>query len=382
MPRPSSGHRRPTSQSLKMGKLLLVLATVLLCSAFVTAQVKPNEEIGRVTVQVPLLSNGKPVMSQDNELVEVARVVEVKPGKLTAEEVVVPLVKVRNMRAIRDTENPGVPNPGIPNPGMPNPGIPNRGMPNPGIENPGMPNPGIPNPGMPNPGIPNRGMPNPGIENPGMPNPGIPNPGMPNPGIPNRSMPNPGIENPGMPNPGIPNPGVPNPGIPNPGMPNPGIPNPGMPNPGIPNRGMPNPGIPNPGMPNPGIPNPGMPNPGIPVQTASSEVQPTVVAPANTTTEPGPIMIKGAKSCHQLLLASSAPAKPLPVQESCDQLCTKFELMPICAYNGVCIHEFPNQCVMDTFNCKHRDLAFRAVDEDICMMDLCARRCKEQDLKI
>ncbi|EDW19119.2 uncharacterized protein Dmoj_GI11699 [Drosophila mojavensis] len=311
---------------------IFYLFLVLLCSAFVTAQVKPNEEIGRVTVQVPLLSNGKPVMSQDNELVEVARVVEVKPGKLTAEEVVVPLVKVRNMRAIRDTENPGVPNPGIPNPGMPNPGIPNRGMPNPGIENPGMPNPGIPNPGMPNPGIPNRG--------------------------------------------------VPNPGIPNPGMPNPGIPNPGMPNPGIPNRGMPNPGIPNPGMPNPGIPNPGMPNPGIPVQTASSEVQPTVVAPANTTTEPGPIMIKGAKSCHQLLLASSAPAKPLPVQESCDQLCTKFELMPICAYNGVCIHEFPNQCVMDTFNCKHRDLAFRAVDEDICMMDLCARRCKEQDLKI
>ncbi|TDG45597.1 hypothetical protein AWZ03_007967 [Drosophila navojoa] len=247
-----------------MGKLLLVLATVLLCSAFVTAQVKPNEEIGRVTVQVPLLSNGKPVMSQDKELVEVARVVEVKPGKLTPEEVVVPLVKVRNMRAIRDTENPSKPNPGIPNPGMPNPGIPNRGMPNPGIETPGMPNPGIPNPGMPNPGIPNR----------------------------------------------------------------------------------------------------------------------AVVAPANTTTAPGPIMIKGAKSCHQLLLASSAPAKPLPVQENCDQLCTKFELMPICAYNGICIHEFPNQCVMDTFNCKHRDLEFRAVDEDICMMDLCARRCKEQDLKM
>ncbi|XP_030241323.1 uncharacterized protein LOC108652095 [Drosophila navojoa] len=312
MPRPSSGHRRPTSQSLKMGKLLLVLATVLLCSAFVTAQVKPNEEIGRVTVQVPLLSNGKPVMSQDKELVEVARVVEVKPGKLTPEEVVVPLVKVRNMRAIRDTENPSKPNPGIPNPGMPNPGIPNRGMPNPGIETPGMPNPGIPNPGMPNPGIPN----------------------------------------------------------------------PGMPNPGIPNRGMPNPGIETPGMPNPGIPNPGMPNPGIPLQPASSDVQPAVVAPANTTTAPGPIMIKGAKSCHQLLLASSAPAKPLPVQENCDQLCTKFELMPICAYNGICIHEFPNQCVMDTFNCKHRDLEFRAVDEDICMMDLCARRCKEQDLKM
>lgn len=249
---------------------------MLLCSVLVTAQVKPNTEIGRVTVQVPLLSNGKPVMSQDKELVEIAHVVEVKPGKVRPEEVVVPLVKVRNMRAIRDGENPGKPN---------------HGKPNPGIPMPGMPNPGIPNAGIPNSGIPNAG-----------------------------------------------------------------------------------------------IPNAGTPNLGIPVQTATSEVQPVVVAPPSTTSSPGPILIKGAKSCQQLLLASSAPVTPLPMPptpiESCDMLCTKFELMPICAYNGVCIHEFPNQCVMDTFNCKHRDLAFRAVDEDICMKNICSRRCKEEDLKM
>ncbi|KAH8405018.1 hypothetical protein KR222_004365, partial [Zaprionus bogoriensis] len=314
---------------------------VLLCT--VTAQVEPSPEIGRITVQVPLLTNGKPVVTKDEELLEVARVVEINTGKGTSEEVVVPTVKVRNTRAIVESVNKG----------MPNPGMPNRGIPN-----PGMPNPGIPNPGMPNRGIPNPGMPNRGIPNPGMPNRGIPNPGLPNRGIPN--------------------PGMPNPGIPNPGMPNRGIPNPGMPNPGIPNPGMPNRGIPNPGMPNRGIPNP-----------AASELQPVAALPPSTTTAPVELpKSSSSKNCHQLLLGGiglTVPPtiKPIPPQfEGCDQLCTKFELNPICAYNGICIHEFPNQCVMDTFNCKHRGVSFQAVDEDVCSSHLCARRCREDELEI
>ncbi|XP_023298734.1 uncharacterized protein LOC111681226 isoform X2 [Lucilia cuprina] len=40
--------------------------------------------------------------------------------------------------------------------------------------------------------------------------------------------------------------------------------------------------------------------------------------------------------------------------EPCDLLCTKFELDPICASNGVCLHEFPNQCTLEVYNCKHK----------------------------
>ncbi|XP_001985506.2 ejaculatory bulb-specific protein 1 [Drosophila grimshawi] len=303
-----------------MGKLLFILATVLLCYDCNAAQVMPTTEIGRVTVQVPLLVNGKPVVSKDMDQHEVASVVEVKPGKVMTEQVVVPptakvpLAKVRNMRAIVPTANHGMPNPGIPTPGMPNPGVPTPGMPNPGIETRGMPNPGILIPGMPNPGVPLTGMPNLGIETRGMPNPGIPLPGMPNPG-----------------------------------------------------------------MPIPGMPNPGMPSPDH--SSASSEVHP-VVAPAETTTSSTNRM--ASKNCHQLLLASVTtplPTPPTPV-EKCDELCTKLELNPICAYNGNCIHEFPNQCVMNAFNCKHRDVAFSAVDEDICQMGVCAHRCRADDLNM
>ncbi|XP_060655236.1 uncharacterized protein LOC132790639 [Drosophila nasuta] len=315
-----------------MFKLSFVLATVLLCSVIVTAQVKPNSEIGRVTVQVPLLVNGKPVITQDkvdDVKEEVARVVEVKPGKVsTTEQVVVPptvskpVAKVRKMRAIVETVNPGVPNPG-----KPNPGIPNRGLPNPGVPNPGMPNPGVPNPGMPNPGIPNRGLPNPGMPNPGMPNPGVPNPGMPNPGIPNR------------------------------------------------------------GLPNPGVPNPGKPNPGVPY-VAASEVEPVVVqAPVTTMTPIEMPKTVATRNCFQLLLGDmTTTPHPMPMPpteaENCDAVCTKFELLPICATNGVCIHEFPNQCIMDSFNCKHRDSTFREVDEQVCRRGLCARRCTPEDINM
>ncbi|XP_062134005.1 uncharacterized protein LOC133844154 [Drosophila sulfurigaster albostrigata] len=290
-----------------MFKLSFVLAAVLLCSVIVTAQVKPNSEIGRVTVQVPLLVNGKPVITQDkvdDVTEEVARVVEVKPGKVsTTEQVVVPptvskpVAKVRKMRAIVETVNPGVPNPG-----KPNPGIPNRGLPNPGVPNPGMPNAGVPNPGMPNPGIPNRGLPNPGVPNPGMPNLGKPNPGVPH--------------------------------------------------------------------------------------VAASEVQPVVVqAPVTTTTPVEMPKTVATRNCFQLLLGDmTTTPHPMPMPptepENCDAVCTKFELLPICATNGVCIHEFPNQCIMDSFNCKHRDSAFREVDEQVCRRGLCARRCTPEDINM
>ncbi|XP_017039514.2 RNA-binding protein 12 [Drosophila ficusphila] len=463
-----------------MFKSYYPLAAVLLCFVFATAQVVPNSEIGRITVQVPLLSNGKPVIltSQDKE--EVASVQEIKPGKVhVVQEVVVPPTvkeenRVRTARSIRNAgevnnpgipnhgiPNPGIPNHGIPNPGIPNHGIPNRGIPNDGIPNPGIPNHGIPNPGIPNHGIPNRGIPNDGIPNPGIPNHGIPNPGIPNHGIPNRGIPNDGIPNPGIPNHGIPNPGIPNhgipnrgipnDGIPNPGIPNHGIPNPGIPNHGIPNRGIPNDGIPNPGIPNHGIPNPGIPNHGVPkVRKArsirnsgevsnpgipnhgipnpgipnhgipnpgtpnhgipnpgipnhgtpnpgvasASELMPVVVMPPGRTTSipaftstPMPKKVP-TRNCFHLLMGAMTTMSPTdmmttapPSMENCEQLCTKLEFVPICATNGVCVHEFANQCVMDTFNCKNRDSTFRAVEEDVCRLGVCMRRCKEEDLK-
>ncbi|XP_033237500.1 formin-2 isoform X4 [Drosophila pseudoobscura] len=316
---------------------IVPLAAVLLC--FATAQVVPNAEIGRVTIQVPLLSNGKPVILGSHEGVEVAHVEEIKPGKIQVLNEVPPtLSKVRSARSIVDHSNVGIPNPGIPNEGIPNPGIPNRGIPNPGIPNEGIPNPGIPNEGIPNPGIPNEGIPNPGIPNVGIPNPGIPNEGIPNPGIPNV-------------------------------------------------------GIPNPGIPNVGIPNRGIPNHGIPIPDASA-IQPVAVMPTHRTTT-SPTMTTTtvlpkrvpSKNCHHLLLAGMTTVSPLemmatPPAENCDELCTKHEYMPVCAHNGVCVHEFANQCVMDTFNCKHRDLSFRSVDEDVCRLELCARRCKEEDLML
>ncbi|KAH8379850.1 hypothetical protein KR009_007627, partial [Drosophila setifemur] len=327
----------------------VVFLSVLLCFVFATAQVVPNAEIGRITIQVPLLSNGKPVI-QDK--VEVARVEEIRPGKVQViqEVVVPPTVKsennVRKIRAIVDRS--GGYNHGMPNPGMPNHGIPNRGIPNDGIPNPGIPNDGIPNPGIPNHGIPNRGIPNDGIPNPGIPNDGIPNPGIPNHGIPNR-----------------------------------GIPNEGIPNPGIPNHGIPNPGIPNHGIPNPGIPNPD-----------ASVFKPVMVMPPSRTTDAPPTITTmmpkrvPTRICHHLLMGGMTTSAPMEMtsmampMENCDQLCTKHEYMPICATNGICLHEFANQCVMDTYNCKNRNAAFRSLDEDVCRMGVCLRRCKAEDLKL
>uniref|UniRef100_A0A6P4E8E9 Hyphal wall protein 1 n=1 Tax=Drosophila rhopaloa TaxID=1041015 RepID=A0A6P4E8E9_DRORH len=373
-----------------MFKQCYPLAAVLLCFVFATAQVAPNAEIGRITIQVPLLSNGKPVILTNQDKEEIATVEEIRPGKVhVVQEVLVPPTvkaenKIRIARSVsnsggynHDVTNPGIPNHGIPNPGIPNHGIPNRGIPNDGIPNPGIPNHGIPNPGIPNHGIPNRGIPNDGIPNPGIPNHGIPNPGIPNHGIPNRGIPNDGI-----PNTGIPNHGIPNPGIPNHGIPNRGIPNDGIPNPGIPNHGIPNPGVPNHGIPNPGIPNPD-----------ASELMPVVVMPpSRTTTSPlSTSMPKRVptRNCFHLLMGGTTTMSPTdmmtmtpPPMENCDLLCTKAEYLPICAHNGICVHEFPNQCVMDTFNCKHRDLAFRAVDQDVCRLGVCMSKCKEEDLKL
>jgi len=161
---------------------------VLLCFVFATGQVVPNSEIGSITIQVPLLSNGKPVIVANQDREEVATVEEIKPGKVhVVQEVVVPpTVKSDNkVRAARSVSNSGqynnaIPNRGIPNDGIPNPGIPNHGIPNPGIPNHGIVKRGIPNDGIPNPGIPNHGIPNPGIPNHGIPNRGIPNDGIPN----------------------------------------------------------------------------------------------------------------------------------------------------------------------------------------------------------
>ncbi|XP_017841325.1 uncharacterized protein LOC108599056 [Drosophila busckii] len=283
-----------------MYKFSFLLATVLLsCAELGTAQVKPSAEIGRVTVQVPLLSNGKPVMSNANDQVEVADVQEIKPDKVVPPLAQVPpkvqessLSKVRRMRAI--AMSPVLPNHGIRNP------VALKSRKARSAWSTAKPHSGRPKPWYASALYPKSWSWRP------------------------KSWYAPAWWH---------------------------------------------------------------PRPMLPKLRKMRSVVTTMttnVPPASSTVHS--VRPKSAKNCYNMLVTGMLattimPMPPTPV-ENCDELCTKFELNPICAYNGICIHEFPNQCVMDTFNCKHRDLSFRAVDEDVCNMSLCARRCTEEDLKV
>uniref|UniRef100_A0A1I8ML90 Kazal-like domain-containing protein n=1 Tax=Musca domestica TaxID=7370 RepID=A0A1I8ML90_MUSDO len=97
------------------------------------------------------------------------------------------------------------------------------------------------------------------------------------------------------------------------------------------------------------------------VTTAKTPVSTTTTTTTTTTT---------GKAVHPLLRSKIDP---------CDLLCTKFELEPICATNGICIHEFPNQCIMDGYNCKHPKEKFTATKDDRCLMHW-LEQCKDSDL--
>ncbi|XP_017474016.1 PREDICTED: uncharacterized protein PB18E9.04c-like isoform X2 [Rhagoletis zephyria] len=65
---------------------------------------------------------------------------------------------------------------------------------------------------------------------------------------------------------------------------------------------------------------------------------------------------------------------------NCDIGCTKFDFNPVCAFNGECYHQFPNQCIMDTFVCKRPDLGFKSTPRQRCAMHW-LKRCKAEELK-
>uniref|UniRef100_A0A1I8PJF5 Kazal-like domain-containing protein n=1 Tax=Stomoxys calcitrans TaxID=35570 RepID=A0A1I8PJF5_STOCA len=65
--------------------------------------------------------------------------------------------------------------------------------------------------------------------------------------------------------------------------------------------------------------------------------------------------------------------------DPCDLLCTKFEIDPVCATNGLCLHEFPNQCMLETYNCRHPKNKFVATRDQRCLMSW-LDFCKEIDL--
>ncbi|XP_067647978.1 uncharacterized protein [Eurosta solidaginis] len=67
-------------------------------------------------------------------------------------------------------------------------------------------------------------------------------------------------------------------------------------------------------------------------------------------------------------------------QKNCDIECTKLQYNPVCAFNGECYHEFPNQCVMDTFVCKRPDLGFKLTPREQCEENW-LHRCSEVQLK-
>ena len=83
-----------------------------------------------------------------------------------------------------------------------------------------------------------------------------------------------------------------------------------------------------------------------------------------------PVTIKSTDSGSSSTAATMNP---------CDLLCTKFEFEPICASNGLCLHEFPNQCILETYNCKHSAQKFTATKNDRCQMPGLAK-CNENDM--
>ncbi|KAM7357091.1 uncharacterized protein ACRADG_002585 [Cochliomyia hominivorax] len=70
---------------------------------------------------------------------------------------------------------------------------------------------------------------------------------------------------------------------------------------------------------------------------------------------------------------------PKTTIDPCDLLCTKFEFDPICATNGLCLHEFPNQCILETYNCKHKQKTFSATKDDRCQMHWLTK-CDESEM--
>ncbi|XP_053956265.1 uncharacterized protein LOC128861912 [Anastrepha ludens] len=68
-------------------------------------------------------------------------------------------------------------------------------------------------------------------------------------------------------------------------------------------------------------------------------------------------------------------------EPNCDIECTKFDLNPVCAFNGECYHGFANQCVMDTFLCKRPDLGFKATPRERCTMHW-LKPCNAEQLKM
>ncbi|XP_004522429.1 probable serine/threonine-protein kinase kinX [Ceratitis capitata] len=81
---------------------------------------------------------------------------------------------------------------------------------------------------------------------------------------------------------------------------------------------------------------------------------------------------------------TDAAVAPKVVQSTttvnCDIECTKFDLNPVCAFNGECYHEFPNQCAMDTFVCQRPELGFTSTPRERCVMHWLTR-CTSQDFK-
>ena len=88
---------------------------------------------------------------------------------------------------------------------------------------------------------------------------------------------------------------------------------------------------------------------------------------------PVPVTVKSTDS------GSSSSSSTAATMDPCDLLCTKFEFEPICATNGLCMHEFPNQCILETYNCKHSSQKFTATKNDRCQMPGLAK-CNENDM--
>ncbi|TMW45572.1 hypothetical protein DOY81_009346 [Sarcophaga bullata] len=86
---------------------------------------------------------------------------------------------------------------------------------------------------------------------------------------------------------------------------------------------------------------------------------------------PGPVTIKSTDS--------SSSSSTAATMDPCDLLCTKFEFEPICATNSLCTHEFPNHCILETYNCKHPSQKFSVTKNDRCQMPGVAK-CNENDM--
>ncbi|XP_037934247.1 uncharacterized protein LOC119668716 [Teleopsis dalmanni] len=106
-------------------------------------------------------------------------------------------------------------------------------------------------------------------------------------------------------------------------------------------------------------------------------VMPVGVVPMSTVVTKMPKVVVGPSM--QMPMNTPTDMDVAKSSDPCDLQCTKLDLNPVCASSDLCIYEFPNKCVMDTYNCKHPEMNFKETKDERCKM-YWLKHCTEKDL--